>query len=46
MMNLNMDLIMEALQIMVVGMGGIFAVLSIIYLASVLLLKVFPEGKE
>ncbi|QIK56936.1 hypothetical protein G7059_03250 [Erysipelothrix sp. HDW6A] len=45
-MNLNMDLIMEALQIMVVGMGGIFAVLSIIYLASVLLLKVFPEGKE
>lgn len=46
MMNLNIDLIMEALQIMVVGMGGIFAVLSIIYLASVLLLKVFPEGKE
>lgn len=45
-MNINVDLVLEALQIMILGMGGIFAVLSIIYLASVLLLKVFPEGKE
>ncbi len=45
-MNINVDLVLEALQIMILGMGGIFAVLSVIYLASVLLLKVFPEGKE
>ncbi len=42
-MTFNMDLINEGLKIMVVGMGGIFAALLIIYAASALLLKVFPE---
>lgn len=37
------DLIFQALEIMVVGMGGIFAALLVIYFASVLLLKFFPE---
>ncbi|MEG0327330.1 MAG: OadG-related small transporter subunit [Erysipelothrix sp.] len=44
-MNVDMKLIYEALQIMVEGMAGIFAVLGIIYLASVALLKIFPEEK-
>lgn len=44
-MNLNTDLLFQALEIMVVGMGGIFAALLIIYFVSVLLLKFFPEEK-
>lgn len=42
-MQIDMKLIYEAFQIMGVGMAGIFAVLLIIYAASVLLLKIFPE---
>lgn len=37
--------IMESLKIMAIGMGGIFAALLIIYLASVALQKIFPEKK-
>lgn len=35
----------QAFEIMGIGMAGIFIVLGIIYGASVLLLKVFPEKK-
>lgn len=45
-LNLNMADIMPALEIMVIGMGGIFAALLIIYAASAVLLKVFPEDKN
>ncbi|SHJ32528.1 OadG-related small transporter subunit [Lutispora thermophila] len=39
------ELLPQALGVMVKGMGGIFAVLFTIYLASVLLQKLFPEMK-
>lgn len=32
----------KALEILVVGWGGVFVVLAIIYLASLLLTKLFP----
>lgn len=40
------ELLPEALEMMVMGMAGIFAALFIIYLASVGLQKLFPEEKE
>lgn len=39
------ELLPQALGVMVKGMGGIFAVLFTIYLSSVVLQKLFPEGK-
>lgn len=45
-MNFDTQVIMQALEIMVIGMSGIFAALFIIYLVSVVLLKVFPENKK
>ncbi|WP_099091543.1 OadG-related small transporter subunit [Erysipelothrix larvae] len=42
-MTFDMELIKQGLEIMVVGMGGIFASLLIIYASSALLLKIFPE---
>jgi len=42
---IDTNLISEGFKIMAVGMGGIFASLLIIYAASVLLLKFFPEEK-
>lgn len=44
-MTFDIEAINQGLQIMVIGMGGIFAALLIIYAASVALLKLFPEGK-
>ena len=44
-MIVDMNLINKGLEIMVVGMGGIFAALLIIYVASILLLKLFPDKK-
>lgn len=41
-----MENLQEALYIMLFGMGGIFFVLTIIYGASLLLLKLLPEGDE
>ena len=40
-----MDQLKIGFEIMAIGMGGIFASLLIIYGASLLLLKVFPEKK-
>lgn len=47
-MNINFttELLPLALQMMVMGMAGIFAALFIIYLASVGLQKLFPEANE
>ncbi|WP_256370773.1 OadG-related small transporter subunit [Erysipelothrix sp. HDW6C] len=44
-MNVDMVALTEAFKIMGIGMGGIFLALGIIYAASVVLLKVFPEDK-
>lgn len=35
-----------AFQLMAFGMGGVFLVLFILFLASQLLLKLFPEKKK
>lgn len=47
-MNLNFDpeLIGQGLEIMGFGMAGIFVVAIILYLASLALLKFFPNGKK
>lgn len=36
----------KALEILVVGWGGVFLVLAIIYVASLLLTKLFPVKPE
>lgn len=36
------ETLMQALQILVVGWGGVFVVLAIIYIAALLLTKAFP----
>ena len=41
-MAFDSTLIMPALRIMGFGMGGIFLVLFLLYLASIALLKLFP----
>lgn len=47
-MNLNFDpeLIGQGLEIMAFGMAGIFVVAIILYLASLALIKVFPNDKN
>lgn len=44
-MKINLDLLGESLEIMVLGMAGIFIVLSVLFLSVKLLLKIFPEKK-
>lgn len=44
--NFTVELLPVALQMMVMGMAGIFTALFIIYLASVGLQKLFPEKQE
>ena len=44
-MNLNTELLGESLEIMGLGMAGIFIVLTILLLSVKVLLKVFPERK-
>ncbi|MDO4432464.1 MAG: OadG-related small transporter subunit [Aerococcaceae bacterium] len=43
---INMDHLWQAIQLMVLGMGGIFLVLGILYAASVALLKIFPVNSK
>lgn len=38
--------LIDAFELMGIGMAGIFVALLIIYLASLLLLKVFPEEEQ
>lgn len=44
-MLLDNPLITQAFEILVFGLGGTFFVLFLLYLASLLLLKIFPAGK-
>lgn len=44
--NLQSEFIGQALEIMGFGMAGIFVVAIILYLASLALLKAFPNGKK
>lgn len=45
-LNFDPELIGQGLEIMAFGMAGIFVVAIILYLASLALLKVFPNGKN
>lgn len=45
-MTFDSVLIMESLKIMALGMSGIFLVLSLLYLFSMALLKLFPAKKD
>lgn len=44
-MNIDNNHLMTAFQLMIFGMGGIFFVLFLLYLISILLLKLFPAKK-
>ena len=47
-MNINPELLGQSLEIMGLGMAGIFIVLTVLLLAVKVLIKIFPEkkGKE
>ena len=45
-MSINSEALAKALEILVVGWGGVFLVLGIIYLASLALSKLFPVRKD
>lgn len=40
------ELLDEGLELLVLGWGGIFVVMLIIYLVSMLLMRLFPADKE
>lgn len=40
------DNLLQAVQLMLFGMGGVFLVLFLIYLTSQLLIKLFPVEKR
>lgn len=40
------EVLEQALQILVLGWGGIFIVMIIIYILSMALMKIFPADKE
>jgi Na+-transporting methylmalonyl-CoA/oxaloacetate decarboxylase gamma subunit len=42
----NPELIGQGLEIMLFGMAGIFLVAIILYLASLALIKIFPNNKD
>ncbi len=44
-MKFDVTLVPQALEIMALGMAGIFIVMIILYLASLLLIKVLPDEK-
>lgn len=43
-LNITFEYIPDALQMMTLGMGGIFIALFVLYLMSILLLKMFPDN--
>lgn len=45
-MNINMEHLKTAFQLMGFGMGGVFLVLFILFIASQALLKLFPVKKK
>ncbi|WP_369351173.1 OadG-related small transporter subunit [Streptococcus hillyeri] len=44
-MTINMDHLMQAFELMVLGMAGVFLVLGILYASAEALLKIFPVKK-
>lgn len=46
MIQFDMSTIMKALEIGVVGMAGIFLAMGIIYVVSILLVKMFPQKED
>ncbi|MGT2681646.1 OadG-related small transporter subunit [Streptococcus porci] len=44
-MNINIDHLYQSLELMVLGMAGVFLVLGILYASAVALLKIFPVKK-
>jgi len=46
MIQFEMSNILKSLEIGVVGMAGIFLAMAIIYVASILLIKVFPQNED
>ncbi|MGY3748933.1 OadG-related small transporter subunit [Vagococcus acidifermentans] len=45
-MSIDVNALRVALELMVFGMGGVFLVLFLLYLVSIILLKIFPGKKE
>lgn len=43
---ISTEFLPQALEMTVVGMGGIFIAMGVIYVASLALEKFFPENKE
>ncbi len=43
---MNLDNLRQAFELMLIGMGGVFLVLCILYGASELLIKYFPVEKD
>lgn len=46
MIQFDMNNVFRALEIGVVGMAGIFLAMAIIYAASILLIKLFPQKED
>ncbi|MGT2743076.1 OadG-related small transporter subunit [Streptococcus plurextorum] len=44
-MNFNMEHLYQSLELMVLGMAGVFLVLGILYVSAAVLLKLFPVKK-
>ena len=44
-MGLSFDALSKALELLVVGWGGVFIVLGVIYAASLALTRIFPPRK-
>lgn len=44
-MTINMDFLYQSLELMVLGMAGVFLVLGILYASAIALLKIFPANK-
>ena len=43
---MNFEHLAQAFELMLLGMGGVFLVLGILYAASEALLKIFPVNKD
>ncbi|MGT2756824.1 OadG-related small transporter subunit [Streptococcus ovuberis] len=44
-MTVNMEHLYQSLELMVLGMAGVFLVLGILYASAAALLKIFPAKK-
>ncbi|MDR2832335.1 MAG: hypothetical protein LBV67_01310 [Streptococcaceae bacterium] len=45
-MDINMDQLWQAVELLGFGWGGVFIVIFIIYLASIALTRMFPVNKD